>query len=350
MDEFDNPMGTDGFEFLEFSGPDMEFLLNHIEQLGFTAIAKHRSKDAILYRQGDINFIVNAELNSQAAQHAQTHGPGACAMAFRVRDAQEAFQRALKLGAKPFASPIGEGELQIPAIEAIGGSVIYLVDNYGDDTIYDVDFVPISDAPIDTHGVGLTYIDHLTHNVQRGNMDHWADYYIKLFNFREIRFFDIEGQKTGLLSRAMASPCDKIKIPLNEAKDDKSQIEEFLRDYHGEGIQHIALATETIYDAIETLRQRDIDFLDVPDTYYEMIDSRIPWHQEDLARLQKNKILIDGETDPAHGLLLQIFTQNMFGPAFFEFIQRKGNDGFGEGNFQALFEAIERDQQRRGVL
>jgi 4-hydroxyphenylpyruvate dioxygenase len=193
-------------------------------------------------------------------------------------------------------------------------------------------------------------IDHLTHNVYRGNMDKWANFYESIFNFHEIRFFDIKGQATGLISRALSSPCGKIKIPLNESKDDISQIEEFLHEYHGEGIQHIALSTETIYDTIHQMRQNGIQFLDVPDTYYDMIQNRIPWHQEPLEKLREERLLIDGESDPSHGLLLQLFTQNIFGPVFFEIIQRKGNQGFGEGNFTALFEAIERDQMRRGVL
>lgn len=346
----DNPMGTDGFEFLEFSGPDADFLADHLQRLGFSAIAKHRSKEVTLYRQGNINFILNHQRNSQASQHAATHGPGACAMAFRVKDANAALKRALDLGANAFVSPVASDECHIPAIKAIGGSVIYFVDHYNKHTIYDTDFTPLPNCNQHPTGIGLKEIDHLTHNVQRGNMDKWAKFYFDLFNFHEIRFFDIKGQHTGLISRALSSPCGKIKIPLNESTDDKSQIEEFLHQYNGEGIQHIALSTEDIYTTIEALRQAQIDFLDVPDTYYDMIDQRINWHQEDIPRLLKNKILIDGDNTPAGGLLLQIFTKNMFGPAFFEIIQRKGNQGFGEGNFQALFEAIERDQQQRGVL
>jgi 4-hydroxyphenylpyruvate dioxygenase len=342
----ENPCGLNGFEFLEFSSLDNDFLIEHIEQLGFAQVGKHRSKEVFLYRQGNINFIVNAEKETQAHEHAKTHGSGACAMAFKVSDAQKAYKHALENGAHPFHPYVNSGECEIPAIKAIGGSVIYFVDEKLD--LYETDFEMNENQ---THsGYGLEIIDHLTHNVQRGNMDKWADFYHRIFNFHEIRFFDIKGKMTGLFSRAMESPCGKIKIPLNEATDDKSQIEEFLQEYNGEGIQHIALTTERIHESVESLLQSGIQFLDVPDTYYEMVGERIPWHSEDLERMKKNKILIDGGNTPEGGLLLQIFTENMFGPAFFEIIQRKGNNGFGEGNFQALFEAIERDQIKRGTL
>lgn len=346
----DNPMGTDGFEFLEFSSPQPEFLDQEFRKLGFVPVAKHKTKNITQYRQGEINFLINAEPNTQAAEHAKEHGTAACAMGFRVKNADVAYKRALELGAEAFHSPINEGELTIPAIAAIGGSVIYFIDKYGDENIYDTDFEPLADAPKDTTGLGLTFIDHLTHNVFQGNMDTWADYYFRLFNFHEIRFFDIKGKSTGLISRALSSPCGKIKIPLNEATDEKSQIEEFLQEFNGEGIQHIALSTDNIYESVEALHEQGIQFLDVPDTYFEMIKERMPWQDEDIPRLNKNKILIDGGETKEGGLLLQIFTQNMFGPEFFEIIQRKGNDGFGEGNFSALFEAIERDQVRRGYL
>jgi 4-hydroxyphenylpyruvate dioxygenase len=271
-------------------------------------------------------------------------------MAFRVQHAAEAYDRALKLGARPFHGRIGPMELNIPAIHGIGDSLIYLVDRYGDRTIYDVDFVPVAGSDSTPRGVGLTEIDHLTHNVHRGRMDLWAGFYEKLFNFREIRYFDIEGKLTGLKSRAMTSPCGKIRIPINESADDKSQIEEYLQAYKGEGIQHIALATSDIYETVEALRRNDVSFMDVPDTYYEAVDERLPGHGEPLERLRKNRILIDGAPTPEGGRLLQIFTTTVIGPIFFEIIQRKGDEGFGEGNFRALFESIERDQIQRGVL
>ncbi len=346
---FENPMGTDGFEFVEYTAPDADLLRSLFEQLGFPVVARHRSKNVTLHRQGDINFIINSEPGSFAQNFARAHGPSVCAMAFRVQDATLAFQRAVELGAKPFAGRVGPMELNIPAIEGIGGSLIYLVDRYGEDTIYDVDFRRIAPAP-GVEDAGLTYIDHLTHNVQRGNMSLWAGFYEKLFNFREIRYFDIEGKKTGLFSRAMTSPCGKIRIPINESQDDKSQIEEYLHQYRGEGIQHIALGTPDIFRTVDTLRAHHVKFQDTPDTYYEGVDKRVPGHGERLEELKSRRVLIDGAPTEGQGTLLQIFTQNVIGPIFFEIIQRKGNEGFGEGNFKALFESIELDQMRRGVL
>jgi 4-hydroxyphenylpyruvate dioxygenase len=347
---WDNPMGTDGFEFVEYTAPDTAALARLFETMGFVAVARHRSKDVTLYRQGDVNFILDAEPDSFAQAFARIHGPSVCAMAFRVRDAAKAYKRAIELGARPVQSKVGPMELNIPAIEGIGGSVIYLVDRYGERSIYDVDFLPVPGADQLPAGVGLTMVDHLTHNVHRGRMAQWADFYEKLFSFREIRYFDIEGKLTGLRSKAMTSPCGKIRIPINESSDDKSQIAEYLEAYRGEGIQHIALGTDDIYATVAGLRGRGVPFQTVPDTYYEGIDARLPGHGEDLARLARERILIDGASTQGGGLLLQIFTQTVIGPIFFEIIQRKGNEGFGEGNFQALFESIELDQIRRGVL
>jgi len=351
MELWDNPIGTDGFEFVEYTAPDISALHQLFKRMGFRAVGRHRSKQVMLYRQGDTNFIVNAEPESHSARFARAHGPSACAMALRVRDAGTAYRALLVRGAVPFANAVGPMELNIPAIEGIGGSVIYLVDRYGGPSIYDVDFVPTDPAKGFAHdGAGLSSIDHVTHNVFRGNLDKWAGFYERLFNFREVRYFDIEGKLTGLRSRAMTSPDGKIRIPINESSDDKSQIEEYLSAYHGEGIQHIALGTDDIYASVEVLRQGGVAFQDTPDTYYQRLASRIPGHGEDVARLKRNRILMDGASDVDTGLLLQIFTQNAIGPIFFEIIQRKGNQGFGEGNFRALFESIEADQIRRGVL
>jgi len=347
---FENPMGTDGFEFVEYTAPDPELLRSLFERLGFPVVARHRSKNVTLHAQGDVNFIINAEAAGFGQAFARAHGPSACAMAFRVKDAAFAWRRALELGAKPGPQTAGPMELNIPSIEGIGGSLIYLVDRYGDrGTIYDVDFRPVA-PPAGVEPAGLACIDHLTHNVQRGNMDKWAGFYERLFNFREIRYFDIEGRKTGLLSRAMTSPCGKIRIPINESQDDKSQIEEYLKLYGGEGIQHIALATHDIYRTVDVLGSHGVAFQDTPDTYYEGVDARVKGHRESLGELARRRILIDGNAEAGEGILLQIFTQNVIGPIFFEIIQRKGNEGFGEGNFRALFESIELDQMRRGVL
>jgi 4-hydroxyphenylpyruvate dioxygenase len=349
--ELSNPMRTDGFEFVEYAAPDPELLRRLFESMGLPAVARHRSKNVTLHRHGDINFIINAEHDSFAQKFARAHGPCACAMAFRVADARFAYARALELGAKPGPATAGPMELNIPCIEGIGGSLIYLVDRYGERTIYDVDFLPVAapqPATLPTEDVGLTRIDHLTHNVRRGNMNLWAGFYEKLFNFREIRYFAIEGKQTGLFSRALTSPCGKIRIPINESQDDKSQIEEYLNEYKGEGIQHIALGTNDIYKTVDALRTRGVEFQDTPQTYYEGINARVDGHEESILELQNRSVLIDGSAKS--GILLQIFTKNAIGPIFFEIIQRKGNDGFGEGNFQALFESIELDQKRRGVI
>ena len=349
-DLWDNPMGTDGFEFVEYTAPDTAALGRLFESMGFTVVARHRSKKVTLYRQGDVNFIVNAEPESFAQAFARLHGPSVCAIAFRVRDAAKAHERAIALGAKPVHGKVGPMELNIPAIQGIGGSLIYLVDRYGDHTIYDVDFVPVPGAEAKPRGVGLVAVDHLTHNVHRGRMRLWAKFYEDLFNFREIRYFDIEGKLTGLRSQAMTSPCGKIRIPINESADDKSQIAEYLAAYHGEGIQHIALETRDIVATVGTLAAHGVKFMDVPDTYYERVDARLPGHGLNLEPFKRNRILIVGAPTKGGGLLLQIFTETVIGPIFFEIIERRGNEGFGEGNFRALFESIELDQIRRGVL
>jgi 4-hydroxyphenylpyruvate dioxygenase len=349
---FDNPLGTDGFEFVEFTAPEPDRLKSLFEMMGFTAVSRHRSKNVLRLRQGDINLILNMEPSGQPAAFRAAHGPSANAMAFRVKDAALALKLAVERGAKAVQGLVGPMELNIPAIEGIGGSNLYLVDRYGAQEIYDVDFMPIegADEAARANDLGLKYLDHLTHNVHRGQMARWADFYERIFNFREIRYFDIEGQQTGLLSKAMTSPCGKIRIPLNESRDDKSQIEEFLKDYGGEGIQHLAFGTGSIFEAVEAMRARGVVFQDTPASYYEQLDARVPGHGQDLQRLQADRILVDGAPTEGQGLLLQIFTENMIGPIFFELIERQGNEGFGEGNFKALFESIELDQIRRGVL
>jgi 4-hydroxyphenylpyruvate dioxygenase len=362
---WENPMGTNGFEFVEYAAPDPKALGALFEQMGFTAIARHRHKDVTLYRQGDINFIINAEQDSFAQRFARSHGPSVCAIAIRVEDAALAYRRALELGAWGFDNKTGPMELNIPAIKGVGDSLLYFVDRWkgkgaeagvpanaiGDISIYDVDFVAIPGAVANPVGNGLTYIDHLTHNVHRGRMKEWAEFYENLFNFREVRYFDIEGKLTGLKSKAMTSPCGKIRIPINESSDDKSQIAEYLDEYHGEGIQHIALGTDDIYSSIQKLRDGGIIFQDTIETYYELINRRLPGHGENLDELRRLRILVDGHSSESEReLLLQIFTQTVIGPIFFEIIQRKGDQGFGEGNFRALFESIELDQIKRGVL
>ena len=320
-------MGTFGFEFVEYTAEDTAALGRLFEQMGFRAVARHRSKAVTHYRQNDINFIINAEPKSFAQTFAGEHGPSACALAFRVRDAGSAYERALELGAEPYQAPVGPMELNIPAIRGIGGSLIYLVDRARSPSIYDVDFVPLDDATEEPSGVGLTSIDHLTHNVFQGRMDLWSEFYERLFNFREIRYFDIEGKLTGLRSRAMTSPCGRIRVPINESADGKSQIAEYLAQYRGEGIQHIALGTEDIFATVEALKARGVPFMEPPpDTYYEALDERLPGHGQDLELLRRHGILIDGAPAKGGGILLQIFTGTVIGPIFFEIIQRKGNE------------------------
>jgi len=353
-DLFDNPMGLAGFEFVEFASPTPGVLEGVFESLGFARVAQHRSKDVSLFRQGDINFIVNNEPSSVASFFAAEHGPSACGMAFRVRDSHKAYRRAIELGAQPVELPPGPMELKLPAIKGIGGAPLYLIDRFGDGTsIYDIDFNWIEGADRHPKGHGLKLIDHLTHNVYRGRMAYWAGFYEKIFNFREIRYFDIKGEYTGLTSKAMTAPDGRIRIPLNEeASKTTGQIEEFLMQYNGEGIQHIALLTDDLKATIDSLREAKVPLMTPPPaTYYEMLDERLPGHGESVEELRTRGILLDGTTEGGQQrLLLQIFSGTMLGPVFFEFIQRKGDEGFGEGNFKALFESIERDQLRRGVI
>lgn len=348
-ENWENPLGTDGFEFLEFATPEADKLGSEFTKMGFELAAKHKEGDIRIYQQNDIRFIINSSPNSKAREFSDIHGPSVSAMGFRVKDAKLALEKAIKAGAKAYQPRAGLQELNLPAIHGVGNSLIYFVERKNNTTNYDKQFTVVKEVKPRTNG-GLMYLDHVTHNLFRGEMNKWAEFYEKIFNFREIRYFDIAGKLTGLKSRAMTGPCRKLRIPLNESSDDKSQIEEFLHEYKGEGIQHIALGTDNIYNCVAQLSQNGLEFLDTPDTYYEKVDTRLPGHGENLPALQEERILIDGTTKNERKLLLQIFTKNMIGPVFFEIIQRKGDEGFGEGNFKALFESIEEDQIRRGVL
>ena len=354
-DLFDNPMGLMGFEFVEFASPRPDVLEPLFEKLGFTLVARHRSKDVLLYRQGGINFVVNREPRSQAAYFAAEHGPSACGLAFRVRDSHKAYARALELGAQPIEIPTGPMELRLPAIKGIGGAPLYLIDRFEDGrSIYDIDFEFLDGVDRHPRGHGFRVIDHLTHNVYRGRMGFWGQFYERLFNFREIRYFDIKGEYTGLTSRAMTAPDGLIRIPLNEesGKGGTGQIEEFLMQFNGEGIQHVALLCDDLVDAVDRLQMAGVPLMSAPnDVYYEMLEERLPGHGEPVPALQARGILVDGSTAGGdRRILLQIFSQTLLGPVFFEFIQRKKEEGFGEGNFKALFESLERDQIRRGAL
>ncbi len=353
-DLFENPMGLMGFEFVEFASPNPGQLESLFERLGFTRVAEHRSKKVALYRQGAINFIINDEPHSVASYFAAEHGPSACGMAFRVQNAPQAYARALELGAQPLEIPTGPMELRLPAIKGIGGAPLYLIDRFEEGkSIYDIDFEFIKGVERHPVGYGLKLIDHLTHNVYRGRMAYWGSFYERLFNFREIRYFDIKGEYTALTSRAMTAPDGKIRIPLNEEASGKGgQIEEFLLQFNGEGIQHIALLSDDILASVDSLRKAGVPMMSAPPAaYYEMLSERMPGHGEDVAGLQMRGILLDGTTGKdGTRLLLQIFSETLLGPVFFEFIQRKGDEGFGEGNFKALFESMERDQIKRGVI
>jgi 4-hydroxyphenylpyruvate dioxygenase len=355
-DLFENPMGLMGFEFVEFASPTPGVLQPVFEAMGFTKVANHRSKNVSLFRQGDINFIVNEEPNSPAAYFASEHGPSACGMAFRVKDSHKAYARALSLGAQPVDVPTGPMELRLPAIKGIGGAPLYLIDRFEEGkSIYDIDFEFIDGVDRHPVGHGFKIVDHLTHNVYRGRMAFWANFYEKLFNFREIRYFDIKGEYTGLTSKAMTAPDGMIRIPLNEeSSKGAGQIEEYLMAFNGEGIQHIALLSDSLLESVDSLVKAGVPLMKAPpDAYYKMLEERLPGHGEDASALQMRGILLDGTTEGGtQRLLLQIFSGSLLGPVFFEFIQRKGDyrEGFGEGNFKALFQSLERDQIERGVL
>jgi len=354
-DLFENPMGLDGFEFVEFTALEKGILEPVFDSMGFTHVADHKSKDVQLWRQGDINLIANYEKKCHASYYAEEHGPSACGLAFRVKNAQLAYSSCLEKGAQPVEIITGPMELRLPAIKGIGGATLYLIDRYKEgESIYDIDFNWIEGVDRHPEGCGFHTLDHLTHNVYRGRMDYWASYYEDLFNFREIRYFDIKGEYTGLLSKAMTAPDGKLRIPLNEeaAGGGGGQIEEFLMKYNGEGIQHIAFSCDDLYACWDRLKKQGVKFMKAPpSTYYDMLEGRLPGHGESVTDLQTRGILLDGTTDGEKPrLLLQIFSDTLLGPVFFEFIQRKEDDGFGEGNFKALFESIERDQVERGVI
>ena len=353
-DLYENPMGLMGFEFVEFASPVPNTLEPVFEMMGFAKVAQHRSKNVTLYRQGDINFIINNEPRSVAKYFAAEHGPSACGLAFRVKNSRVAFERALELGAEPMEMRTGPMELNLPAIKGIGGAPLYLIDRFEEGkSIYDIDFDFIEGVDRHPVGHGLKVVDHMTHNVYRGRMAYWSKYYERLFNFKEIRYFDIQGTHTGLTSKAMTAPDGKIRIPLNEESAKGSgQIEEFLMQFNGEGIQHIALLTDNLIDSVDKLQMAGVPLMTAPnDIYYEMLAERLPGHGQPVPELQARGILMDGTTEGGKPrLLLQIFSKTLLGPVFFEFIQRQGDDGFGEGNFKALFESIERDQIARGVI
>ena len=345
-----NPAGTDGFEFVEFAHPEPEVQRALFTRMGYQRTARHQTKAIELWQQGDITYILNDEPGSHGRRFVETHGPCAPSMGWRVADAAHAHAHAVKMGAQSYDGD--DKVLNLPAIIGIGGSLIYFTDLYGQDRNPYGDFVWLADAK--PKGVGFHYLDHLTHNVHKGNMDQWFTFYSQTFGFKQIRFFDIQGKYSGLHSRALTSPCGRIRIPINEDRGDKGQIVEYLKRYNGEGIQHIAVGAEDIYAATDEIAARGLLFMPKPPlSYYDLSKTRVTGHQEPIDRMARHGILIDGEGVVDGGetrILLQIFSKTVIGPIFFEFIQRKGDDGFGEGNFRALFESIEQDQIARGVL
>ena len=345
-----NPAGTDGFEFVEFAHPEPAALREVFGRMGYVLTARHKAKDIELWQQGDITYVLNNEPGSHARQFVDAHGPCAPSMCWRVVNANHAFDHAVKMGAEPYMG--ADKAIDLPAIVGIGGSLIYFTDRYGAVNPYGAEFNWVA-AP-KPKGVGFYYLDHLTHNVHKGNMDIWFDFYGRIFGFKQIRFFDIEGKHSGLLSRALTSACGRIRIPVNEDRGETGQIVEYLKRYKGEGIQHIAVGAEDLYKAVDEIEARGVRFMPKPPmAYYELSKTRVAGHEEPLDAMAKHGILIDGEGVVDGGetrILLQIFSKTVIGPIFFEFIQRKGDDGFGEGNFRALFESIEQDQIDRGVL
>ncbi|MEK6773118.1 MAG: 4-hydroxyphenylpyruvate dioxygenase [Bdellovibrionota bacterium] len=343
-----NPVGLDGVDFIEYSGNSAKHFEDLFPRLGFKHVSTHATKQIKLYRQDDINFIINTEPNTFAVQFSKAHGPCICSTGLRVHNAEEAFQVAVSRGGRPFlGKDEAKGATPFPAIYGIGESLIYFVDAKNSKTLYSEIFKikPEDQAPV---GLGLNIVDHFTNNVPVGEMQKWCDFYEKVFNFREARYFDIRGAKTGLISKVMRSPCGKFSVPINEPTDNKSQIQEYLEEYKGSGIQHLALATNNIIQTLEKMKSSQIQFLSPPPkSYYAMLRDRLPNLVEDVNTLESHAILADGDHD---GYLLQIFTKNIIGPIFYEIIQRENHFGFGEGNFQALFDAIERDQKERGYL
>lgn len=344
-----NPIGLYGVDFLEYSGPDAALFEGLFTRLGMTEIGSIPGKKIKLYRQGDINFILNTEPGTFAVEFAKKHGPSVASSGFRVADAEKAFANAVARGAKAYdGNEASRGATPFLAIYGIGDSLVYFIDEKAHNKLYTEIFGIQDNNNLRPKGLGMKIVDHFTNNVPKGEMNKWSSFYENIFNFHEAKYFDIKGKSTGLLSQAMRSPCGLFSIPINEPQDSKSQIQEYLDEYKGSGIQHIALTTDDIIPTLEDLRAKKVEFLNPPPhTYYEMLKDRLPMVTEDIARLEKNAILVDGDHD---GYLLQIFTKNVIGPVFFEVIQRKGHDGFGNGNFQALFDAIEADQRARGYL
>lgn len=348
MTQNNNPIGLQGIEFIEFSTRSPETIEKLFYAFGFSKLMRHSTRNVNYYNQNDIHFLINHDKNSFGAKFEALHGPCVSAMGWRVKSADAAFKKALELGAK--AAEVGDYQVQkgekLRAIYGIGDSLIYFIENWKEKDRYErMGFEKTE--PVLHKEKGFLCVDHLTNNVPQGTMKHWSDFYKNIFGFTEIKYFDIKGVKTGLISYALKSPCGTFCIPINEGTDAKSQINEYLEEYKGAGVQHIALLTTDIISSLDAIQSKEIQTLDIDNEYYEEVFDRVPNVTEDHAELQRLKILADGDDE---GYLLQIFTKNLIGPIFIEIIQRKNHHAFGEGNFGALFRSIERDQQKRGYL
>lgn len=350
----ENPCGTDGLAFIELSAGDSAPLRLLAEQLGFVETARstgagfRRSQ----FQEGDMTLLINDDEYSHGSRFAEQHGPCISAIALRVEDSKHALRRAIDFGAEPYRRDGGVPLMQ-PALLGIGGSLLYLVDA-GNEAELSTRFLPTHKfQEAGSTDPRLLTIDHLTHNVKSGQLDAWADFYGRIFGFREVYYLNARGRATGFRTRALRSACGKICIPINEPTDRHSQIQEYIDEYGGEGVQHLAFSSGNLNETVEELKHRGISFMSIPASYYDAVDKRVPGHGENLNRLRANSILIDGIRDEESGswnLLLQIFSKPLIGPIFFEFIERRGNEGFGDANARALFEAMERDQFERGIL
>lgn len=344
MTDQNNPLGLDGIEFTEYASAEVDYMEKVFLDFGFSKLKRHHQKDITYFNQNDIHFLLNNEQAGFSHEFTKAHGPAVCSMGWRVKDAEYAYKTAIERGAKPAE---GNKDLPYPAIYGIGNSLIYFIDTYGGKgNIYDENFVDL-DNPVKQADKGFLVIDHMTNNVYKGTMERWSNFYKDVFGFTEVRYFDIKGAQTGLTSYALRAPCGKFCIPINEGNEEKSQIEEYLRDHNGPGVQHIAFLTRNILASLDAMEGSAIKTLDINPEYYDTVFDRVPNVKEDHARIKHHQVLVDGSEND---YLLQIFTKNLFGPIFIEIIQREENFGFGEGNFQALFESIERDQAKRGVL
>lgn len=348
LDQMKNKIGLLGIGFVEFASQNNSYLESLFLKFGFSKIKKHKDKDINYYKQNDIHFFLNSEKSSKGDEFSQRHGPSISAMGWVFENPQKAYQLAIDRGAKAAVGDYKNIDNQaVLAIYGIGQSLIYFISQNEISSEFQTMGFEALKQPILMNSKGFTAIDHLTNNVENGTMTLWSDFYKNIFEFTDVRYFDIRGLQTGLTSYALKSPCETFCIPINEAKESKSQINEYLEEYNGPGIQHLAFLTEDILCSLDLLQNSEIQTLDIDSQYYEDIFKKFPHVAEDHEKIKKYNVLVDGDSE---GYLLQIFTKNLIGPIFIEIIQRKNHYSFGEGNFGALFRSIERDQVKRGYL